>query len=262
MPSHHKCAVKNCQDRVSVRHRFPNPRKCMTIFKLWMNCIGNKILQHLDPIYSSIEQIVDQLPTAAMPPTQPVVEMPLIATTPTTAQQNSNQVEQIEKQSSNPSSSRSGSGFLSYVSVSRESHLSPRAKRLYRVANRLSRANRRLKARRLFQRTRVSNSELLNEALQNLDSCVATFIKSQISLAGRKSQGRRYNLEEKLMGLILYKQSGKGYKALSKFFALPGRKTIRQLLHKIPINPGLNEVIFNNLTEVAAGLDEIVNIAA
>nr|CAH7763511.1 unnamed protein product [Callosobruchus chinensis]CAH7769410.1 unnamed protein product [Callosobruchus chinensis] len=50
MPSHHKCAVKNCQDRVSVRHRFPNPRKCMTIFKLWMNCIGNKILQHLDPI--------------------------------------------------------------------------------------------------------------------------------------------------------------------------------------------------------------------
>nr|CAH7720854.1 unnamed protein product [Callosobruchus chinensis] len=267
----------------------------LQMFKLWMNCIGNKILQHLDPIevynnyrvchahfsegdeytnnrlrkdavpslnipipqiYSSIEQIVDQLPTAAMPPTQPVVEMPLIATTPTTAQQNSNQVEQIEKQSSNPSSSRSGSGFLSYVSVSRESHLSPRAKRLYRVANRLSRANRRLKARRLFQRTRVSNSELLNEALQNLDSCVATFIKSQISLAGRISQGRRYNLEEKLMGLILYKQSGKGYKALSKFFALPGRKTIRQLLHKIPINPGLNEVIFNNLTEVAAGLDE------
>nr|CAH7763506.1 unnamed protein product [Callosobruchus chinensis] len=218
MPSHHKCAVKNCQDRVSVRHRFPNPRKCMTIFKLWMNCIGNKILQHLDPIYSSIEQIVGMLYFFGF--------------------------------------SRSGSGFLSYVSVSRESHLSPRAKRLYRVANRLSRANRRLKARRLFQRTRVSNSELLNEALQNLDSCVATFIKSQISLAGRKSQGRRYNLEEKLMGLILYKQSGKGYKALSKFFALPGRKTIRQLLHKIPINPGLNEVIFNNLTEVAAGLDE------
>nr|CAH7749775.1 unnamed protein product [Callosobruchus chinensis] len=37
-----------------------------------------------------------------MPSTQPVVEMLLIATTPTTAQLNPNQVEQIAKQSSNP----------------------------------------------------------------------------------------------------------------------------------------------------------------
>nr|CAH7749773.1 unnamed protein product [Callosobruchus chinensis] len=81
-----------------------------------------------------------------MPSTQPVVEMLLIATTPTTAQLNPNQVEQIAKQSSNPSSSRSDSGLLNYVSVSKESHLRPRAKRLYRVANRLFRANRRLKA--------------------------------------------------------------------------------------------------------------------
>nr|CAH7729483.1 unnamed protein product [Callosobruchus chinensis] len=44
MPSHYKYAVKDCQDRVSVRHRFPNPAKCMAIFKLGMNCIRNKIL--------------------------------------------------------------------------------------------------------------------------------------------------------------------------------------------------------------------------
>ncbi|VEN42546.1 unnamed protein product [Callosobruchus maculatus] len=62
-----------------------------------------------------------------MPPTQPIVGMPLIATTPTTAQQNLNQVEQIAKHSSNPSSSRSGSGFLSYMPMSRESQLNPMA---------------------------------------------------------------------------------------------------------------------------------------
>ncbi|VEN51157.1 unnamed protein product, partial [Callosobruchus maculatus] len=61
MPSHHKCAVKDFQDRVSVRHRFPNPRKCMTIFKLWMNSVGNEILQHLNPIYLSTEQIIGML---------------------------------------------------------------------------------------------------------------------------------------------------------------------------------------------------------
>ncbi|VEN46172.1 unnamed protein product [Callosobruchus maculatus] len=78
MPSHHRCAVKDFQDRVSVRHRFPNSRKCMTIFKLWMNCVGNEILQHLNPIYSSTEQIIDQPPTSAMPPTQPVVPLDLV----------------------------------------------------------------------------------------------------------------------------------------------------------------------------------------
>ncbi|VEN47892.1 unnamed protein product [Callosobruchus maculatus] len=81
--SHHKCAVKDFQDRVSMRHRFPNPRRCMTIFKLWINCVGNEILQHLNPIYSSTEQIIG--------------------------------------------SSRSGSGFLNYMPVSRGSQLNPRA---------------------------------------------------------------------------------------------------------------------------------------
>ncbi|VEN34183.1 unnamed protein product [Callosobruchus maculatus] len=63
MPSHHKYAVKDFQDRVSVRHRFPNPRKCMTY------------LQTMDELCSS----------------------------------------------------RSGSGFLNYMPVSRESQLNPRA---------------------------------------------------------------------------------------------------------------------------------------
>ncbi|CAH1993713.1 unnamed protein product [Acanthoscelides obtectus] len=58
------------------------------------------------------------------------------------------------------------------------------------------------------------------------------------------------------MGLILHKQSGRGYRALSKIFALPSKKTIMQLLNRIPINPGVNDVIFNNLAEVVSGLDE------
>ncbi|VEN38472.1 unnamed protein product [Callosobruchus maculatus] len=68
----------------------------MTIFKLWINCVGNEILQHLNPIYPSTEQIIGQPPTSAMPNTA-------------------------------SSSSRYGSGFLNYVSVSRESQLNPMA---------------------------------------------------------------------------------------------------------------------------------------
>ncbi|CAH2006563.1 unnamed protein product [Acanthoscelides obtectus] len=127
------------------------------------------------------------------------------------------------------------------VHVTRETHLSPKAKNLYKIASHLSRANRRLGyTRRLIRSTR----EVLNEALQRLDSTVATFIKSQITLAGSKSQGCRYSLEDKLMGLILHKQSGRGCRALSKIFALPSKKTVMQLLNRIPINPGVNDVFF------------------
>nr|CAI5843883.1 unnamed protein product [Callosobruchus analis] len=265
----------------------------MSVFEQSINIVGNEAIRILDPIavYNNYrvchahlteddnytnnrlekdavptvnlpapricalsEQIMDQPSTSAMPPTQSV-EMPMIATTPTTGQ-HLNQVEQIEEQFSSSGSSRPVSRILHYVDVTRESHLLPRAKRLYRIASRLSRSNRRLKSRRLFRHARVSNREVLNEALDNLNSGVANFIRSQIALAGRKAQSRRYNLEEKLMGLILYKQSGKGYNALSKFFALPGKKTIHQLLQKIPVNPGLNEIIFNNLSEVVASLAE------
>ncbi|VEN58886.1 unnamed protein product, partial [Callosobruchus maculatus] len=50
MPSHHKCAVKDCQDRISVRHRFPNPGKFITVFRQWINCIGNEAISHLEPV--------------------------------------------------------------------------------------------------------------------------------------------------------------------------------------------------------------------
>nr|CAI5843879.1 unnamed protein product [Callosobruchus analis] len=50
MPSHHKCAVKDCQDTVSVCHRFLNPRKYMSVFEQSINIVGNEAIRILDPI--------------------------------------------------------------------------------------------------------------------------------------------------------------------------------------------------------------------
>ncbi|CAH2007863.1 unnamed protein product [Acanthoscelides obtectus] len=248
MSWYRKCAVRGCQDSVSVRHRFPNPTKFMYVFVQWVDCIGNEVVRDIDPItvynryrvchahftvednYGNNRLRKDAVPSLNLPD-----------------QQISNATDEIL------GSSRTESGLLHKLHVTRETHLSPKAKKLYKIASHLSRANRRLRCtRRLIRSTR----EVLNEALHHLDSTVATFIKSQITLAGSKSQGRRYSLEDKLMGLILHKQSGRGYPALSKIFALPSKKTIMQLLNRIPINPGVNDVIFNNLAEVVSGLDE------
>jgi hypothetical protein len=54
-------------------------------------------------------------------------------------------------------------------------------------------------------------------------------------------------VEDKIMGLILHKQSGKAYRTMSKKFCWPSKKTLTTLLSRIPIVPGINEVIFDNL---------------
>nr|CAI5843884.1 unnamed protein product [Callosobruchus analis] len=177
----------------------------MSVFEQSINIVGNEAIRILDPIavYNNYRVCHAHL-TEDDNYTNNRLEKDAVPTVNLPAPRICALSEQIM------GSSRPVSRILHYVDVTRESHLLPRAKRLYRIASRLSRSNRRLKSRRLFRHARVSNREVLNEALDNLNSGVANFIRSQIALAGRKAQSRRYNLEEKLMGLILYKQSGKG----------------------------------------------------
>lgn len=52
-------------------------------------------------------------------------------------------------------------------------------------------------------------------------------------------RGRRCTMEEKILALTLMKSSGKGYRLLSKIFALPSRQTITNLLNRIPLIPGI-----------------------
>jgi hypothetical protein len=58
-----------------------------------------------------------------------------------------------------------------------------------------------------------------------------------------------YSKDEKVLALSMYKHSGKGYKFLRKLFALPSRQTISKLLNAIPINTGVNNVLFKYLKE-------------
>jgi uncharacterized protein YecE (DUF72 family) len=78
----------------------------------------------------------------------------------------------------------------------------------------------------------------------------------QIRLASRRPKGRRYNIDDKVMGLILNKQSGKAYRTLSKIFCFPSKKTLSNLLQRIPIDSGYNEAIFDNLKANVRQLSE------
>lgn len=52
---------------------------------------------------------------------------------------------------------------------------------------------------------------------------------------------------DKIFALTLYKQSAKGYRLLQKTFALPSKKTLTNMLNKIPFNTGLNQCMRNVL---------------
>jgi len=55
----------------------------------------------------------------------------------------------------------------------------------------------------------------------------------QVRCQKRKPKGRRYDINEKVLALSLYKTSPKGYRYLSTLFALPSRKTLSGFLNKV-----------------------------
>lgn len=46
-----KCCVPGCHDKISRSHRFPNPKKDMGRFRLWLEVINTKDLLAMDPLY-------------------------------------------------------------------------------------------------------------------------------------------------------------------------------------------------------------------
>lgn len=87
----------------------------------------------------------------------------------------------------------------------------------------------------------VYNTGLRNEAIN--------FCLSQLNRKVRKARGRRYSEEEKLMSLALYKSTGAGYRAFSKWFELPSKRTLRRMLNGISIGTGMNEFLMENLKQ-------------
>lgn len=63
-------------------------------------------------------------------------------------------------------------------------------------------------------------------------------------------------MEEKILALSLYKQSGACYKLLSKLFVLPSATTLKYLLRTISLQPGINKFIFEHLRQHIARMND------
>ncbi|XP_060807395.1 uncharacterized protein LOC106135789 [Amyelois transitella] len=120
----------------------------------------------------------------------------------------------------------------------------------------------RLRKKTTTFKARLANAEKLAEntafqqVAEKMSSTSQLFMHMQLQNV-KKSKGRRFTIEEKVLCLSLFKKSPKCYKLLHKYFTLPSIKAMQRLISQIKVCPGINPIIFKKLK--ATVLDIPVN---
>ncbi|KAJ8974299.1 hypothetical protein NQ317_009539 [Molorchus minor] len=144
-------------------------------------------------------------------------------------------------------------GLLRSMGILKSVELTPKAKRMYhqaiyykRRANALNRKNLNFKEK-LTSLEKVTNEKSFLNLTKNFSNAAFHFFKRQVESFGKNAKGIRFSLEDKILGLALYKQSPSAYKLLSKIFVLPSRVTLQKMLSRIPISAGIHDAAFSTL---------------
>jgi hypothetical protein len=146
------------------------------------------------------------------------------------------------------------------LSVRRQKHASVETQHLYKRARILQQRVAKMKNRQISlkqQVTYLQSKKSILTHLKNVNETTGNFILSQLQNQKFTPRGRRYTIEDKILALSIFKQSGKGYRYLSKFFCLPSRKSLTTMLNKIPFYCGVNQSIFEHLKK---RVDKMSNI--
>lgn len=141
--------------------------------------------------------------------------------------------------------------YLKHIQVTRSKHMTPRKQYLHQAIVDLKNTLSVVKKRHLNIKQRLKKADTFinkhNLMMSNLNDITQKFFKNQLKSQSVSPRGRRFTLDDKLFALSLYKSSAKAYRVMSKMFALPSRKTLTDLLQKIPLEPGINNQIVEHL---------------
>lgn len=95
---------------------------------------------------------------------------------------------------------------------------------------------------------------LMKYDLFNWNSAGRRFLLHMAKSRAKQACDRVYTGDEKAICLAILKQNPAGYRLLSKCLPLPSPHTLTNALGKIPVWPGINHIIFDNLKERATKL--------
>ncbi|XP_045473667.1 uncharacterized protein LOC123680055 [Harmonia axyridis] len=277
MPKMKKCCVRGCTDEISVRHRFP--KRNLDIFEKWLQIIQPKNWQEL-----SRERIYDRyyvchshfkenyhlpgsqrgltchaIPTIGIPDSSKVcterdlqemlmeidyVQDPIL--------EDSTEPMIVEEQ---PVIESRGKSLLRQLKVPK-TKLTQREKMLYKLLKKTTKkynlvSNKfKIYKNRLSEAKKFMETNLFGQLATSVNQATLHFFATQIRNQKRQLNARRFTIDEKILALALYKSSPKGYRLLSKMFALPTGATLRRLLLKLEFKPGVNAHIMEHLKKV------------
>lgn len=88
--------------------------------------------------------------------------------------------------------------------------------------------------------------QLIDQLSQYLDGPALEFVNSRIHMGKKK---RRWSARDKSVALALYHASPKAYRIVKNIFAFPSVATLRRVMKKVHVYPGINENILNYLKQ-------------
>lgn len=109
---------------------------------------------------------------------------------------------------------------------------------------------------RLKKALKLSENATFKKALSKFSPAANIFTMLQFRESGKHKLGCRFNKDEKVMALSLYKQGPIAYRWLRKFFVLPSPLTLTRMISRASLHPGINENLFEELEKKVKKMKE------
>lgn len=125
-------------------------------------------------------------------------------------------------------------GLLTSIGVRKFSSLTPKCRKMYAITYKILRKYRRVDSKKKLFKSRLQAAEqfadtyIMDKISDKLTATASLFTNLQIRETNKKSHGRRFTLDEKVLSLSLYKRSPKCYRLLSQIFTLPCNEHLTQ----------------------------------
>lgn len=146
---------------------------------------------------------------------------------------------------------KKSNGTLRDINIKRRMQLTPKKGLLYDALKDAKKKNILLRHRNVIFKDRLHQAEKYlfehQNSINKLNNATNNFISSQMRSQCKKPRGRRFTINDKVFAISVFKQSGKAYRLLQNIFALPSKRTMLNLLQKIPFQTGINQKIFEHL---------------
>lgn len=98
----------------------------------------------------------------------------------------------------------------------------------------------------------LASDKAVEELTRKITNPFAVLLQGQLLNCKKKTKGRKWNIQQKLIALQLYKRSPACYRLLRRLFCLPCQTTLKNLLNLLPLCSGINSQIFDVLKKKTA----------